>query len=206
MSSSFGSVTFAALFAVLFLIALAPNLSVLIVTTRAAASGFKQGALAAFGIVVATLFYVVLALFLLKIVAVMRPEMRHVLRLVAAMYLVWNGMGLIRNASKPPVAVLPNTQRDAASFAMGFILTLLNVKALLFYLSVLPVFLNVGSLGLRGLLLLAGVVAAAGFAARLVYVSASAQGRIVPGVLKGRVLNVLAGVVTAWVGIKLVAG
>jgi threonine/homoserine/homoserine lactone efflux protein len=205
MTPTLASFAFTALFLALFLLALAPNLSILIVTTRAASSGFKQGALATLGIVVATLLYVVAAVFLLKIVAAMRPEARQVLRLIAAIWMVWHGMGLIRNASKPPLATLPATQRDAASFAMGFILTLLNVKAIVFYVCFLPVFLNAGSLDFGGVVSLMGVVALAGFAARLLYVSASSRGRIVPGVMTGRVLNVVAGVVAAWAGIRLVA-
>ena len=77
-----------ALFAALFILALAPNLSVLIVTTRAATSGFKQGLFATLGIVAAISIYILASIFGLMIVADMRPEVRHILRIFAAIYLV----------------------------------------------------------------------------------------------------------------------
>jgi threonine/homoserine/homoserine lactone efflux protein len=198
--------TYPGLFLATFLLALAPNLAVLIVTTRAASAGFKQGAWATFGIVSATVLHVFVAVFLLMIVAAMRPEARQVLRLIAAVYLVWSGMNMIRNATRAPLAALPPTQRSAASFATGFLLTLLNVKAILFYVCFLPAFVNVGILEAREVLVVVGVLAAAGFLARMFYVTASAQGRIVPGVLTGRILNVIAGVVVAAAGVGLVTG
>jgi threonine/homoserine/homoserine lactone efflux protein len=200
------SALFLSLFAALFALALAPNLAVLIVTTRAASAGFKQGTWAAVGIVTATVLQVLFAVFLLMIVAAMRPEARQVLRVFAAVYLVWSGMVMIRNAARAPMATLPTTQRSAASFATGFLLTALNIKSVLLYVCFLPSFLNVGILGSHGVLVLLGVVAAAGFFARMIYVTASAQGRIVPGVLTGRILNVVAGVVVAAAGVGLVTG
>jgi threonine/homoserine/homoserine lactone efflux protein len=198
--------TFSVLSLTLCLLALAPNLSVLIVTTRAASAGFRQGFWATAGIVAATLLHVLLAVFVLMIVAAMRPEARHVLRLVAAVYLVWSGMTMIRNAGRAPLAALPMTQRNAASFATGFLLTFLNLKAAVFYVCFLPAFLVAGNLDARAMLGLLGVVAAAGGLARLIYATASARGRIVPGVLTGRVLNVVAGVIVASTGARLVMG
>jgi threonine/homoserine/homoserine lactone efflux protein len=197
---------FAGLFVALFALALAPNLAVLIVTTRAASAGFKQGTWATLGIVSATVLQVLFAAFMLMIVAAMKPEARQVLRVIAAVYLVWSGMVMIRNAARAPLASLPTTHRSAASFATGFLLTALNLKSLVFYVCFLPSFVDAGRLDARGVLVLLGVVAAAGFVARMVYVTASSQGRIVPGVLTGRILNVAAGVVVAAAGVGLVTG
>lgn len=194
------------LFVALLLLAFAPNLSVLIVATRAATGGFRQGAWATAGVVAATVFHVLVALFVLAIVAVMRDQSRHVLRLLAAAYLVWSGLNMIRNAARAPQAMLPPTQRSVASFATGFLLTFLNLKMIVFYVCFLPVFLNIGTLGLRGTAGVLGVIVAAGFCARLAYVIPAAQGRIVPGVTTGRILNVVAGVVVAAAGAALVTG
>lgn len=195
-----------ALFLALFLLALTPNLSVLIVTTRAASAGFRQGAWATAGIVAAAVLHVLLAILVLMIVAAMRPETRQVLRIIAAVYLIWSGMTMIRNAKRAPLAALPTTQRSAASFATGFLLTFLNLKMVVFYVCFLPPFLSAGNLDARGILGLLGVVAVAGGLARLIYVTASAQGRIVPGVLTGRILNVAAGMVIAAAGATLMKG
>jgi threonine/homoserine/homoserine lactone efflux protein len=195
-----------ALFVALFVLALAPRLGVLIVTTRAATSGFRQGAFATAGIVVATLIYVLLSVFGLMIVADMRPEARSVLRLLAAAYLMWSGIGRIRNSGKTPLATLPITHRDTASFSMGFILMLINAKNIVFYLAFLPAFLNPGSLNLRETLILLGVVALATGAAKLAYVVASAGGKVVPSVSVGKTLNVIAGILIAVTGFSLAAG
>lgn len=194
------------LFLALFLLALAPNLSVLIVTTRAATSGFKQGAAATLGIVAATLVYILLSVFVLMIVADMRPEARHVLRIAAAAYLVWTGISRIQNAGKAPRASLPVTHRTAASFATGFILTLLQVKTLLFYVSLLPAFIHVGTMDLRNTWILLGIVGFATGIAKLGYAVASAGGRVVPTVGVGKAFNVIAGIVVAAVGFFLATG
>lgn len=195
-----------ALFVALFLLALSPNLSVLIVTTRSASAGFQQGAWAATGVVAATWLHALLAVFILMIVAVMRPEAQQVLKLVAAVYLVWNGLLRIRTASLPPRAVLPTTRRDAASFVTGFLLTVLNLKSIVFYVCFLPAFVSFEHFDARMLLVLLGVIAAAGMLARLSYAAASSRGRMVPGVLTGRILNVVAGAVVAAAGARLALG
>lgn len=194
------------LFAALFLLALAPNLGVMVVTTRAASAGFRQGALATLGITLATLVHLLAAVFILMIVSDMRPEARHVLRLLAAVYLIFRGMGLIREAAKGPRASLPVTQRDAASFAMGFILTLLAVRSVLFYVAFLPVFVSFGGFDLRDTLLLLGAAGAATAAARIGYALASAGGKVVPSVAVGKGFNILAGVITAASGFFLASG
>jgi threonine/homoserine/homoserine lactone efflux protein len=196
----------AALFVGLFILALAPNLSVLIVTTRAATSGFKQGLFATLGIVAAISVYILASIFGLMIVADMRPEARHILRILGAVYLVWGGMNMIRNAGVGPRASLPVTHRTAASFSMGFILTLLNVKTLLFYLSFLPVFISVGSLNLRATQTLLVVAAVAGITAKMGYILASLGGKVVPSVTVGKILNVIAGAVVAVSGFALATG
>lgn|SRR5690606_3479566 len=195
-----------ALFIALFLLALSPNLSVLIVTTRAASAGFKQGAWAATGVVAATWLHALFAVFILIVVSVMRPEAQQVLKLLAAIYLIWNGLTRIRTAALPPRAVLPTTRRDAASFVTGFLLTFLNLKSIVFYVCFLPAFVAFGSFNAEGLGVLLGVIAAAGMAARLLYAAAAARGRMVPGVLTGRILNVVAGAVVAAAGAGLVVG
>lgn len=197
---------FALLFFALFLFALAPNLSVLIVTTRAATAGFKQGVAAALGIVLATLAYILVSIFGLMIVADMRPEARYILRLLAAAYLVWNGIGRIQKAAKAPLASLPVTQRTAASFTMGFLLTILNFKNLLFYMAFLPAFLTVGTMNLERTGLLLGTAALAMGAAKIGYAAASAGGRVVPSVGVGKALNVVAGAVVAAAGFFIATG
>lgn len=194
------------LFLTIFLLALAPNLGVMIVTTRSATSGFRQGLLATLGITLASLVHVLVAVFILMIVADMRPEARHLLRLLAAVYLIFRGMGLIREAAKGPRAQLPVTQRDAASFAMGFILTLLAVRSVLFYVAFLPVFLKAGTLDGHATLMLLAIVGAATAAAKGLYAAASAGGRVVPSLAVGKALNILAGILTAAAGFLLASG
>lgn len=200
---TFSTIPLLSLFVAFFALALAPNVSVLIVTTRAATAGFRQGAWATWGIAVATVMHAVAALIILMIVEAMRPEARQVLKLLAAVYLIWSGMRTIRMASLPPRVILPPTQRDAASFATGFLLTALRVTSIVFYVCFIPVFVS-GPWGLREAAGVLGVIAAAGFIARLLYVAVSSQGRIVPGVLAGRLLNVMAGALVAAAGALLV--
>jgi threonine/homoserine/homoserine lactone efflux protein len=143
MSLSLLPGSFLALFAALLLLALVPGTGVLVVSSRAAASGFRQGAFATLGIVAAHGLLLLAAFFGFAVLSWFSPDARLIVRLVFAFLLVRAGWKRIRRAHLPPRPLpLPATSRPAASFAMGFLLTLIDVKAVVVYLGLLQAFVH----------------------------------------------------------------
>jgi threonine/homoserine/homoserine lactone efflux protein len=151
----------AALFVTLALLAAVPSLSVLTVTARALALGPRHGALAAAGIVAGDVFYIVLALFGGAALFAAGEVWADALRVAGAALL-----GVLAWRQWRAEARVPTPQRHArlSSFAAGLAVTLADAKALLFYLVLLPAFVDVGALSASDIarVLLVAVVAVGG--------------------------------------------
>ena len=152
LTLSLGSL--AALFIALLLLALVPGTSVLVVSSRAATSGFKQ----------------------------------------------------IQRANRPPPrAALPVTVRSAASFAMGFFLTLIDVKAIVVYLGLLQAFVDPDALNATDVLAVMATAVVAVGGAKLGYAFAAAKLEKWIGPRLGRNLVRVGGGVRIAVGVYLIA-
>jgi threonine/homoserine/homoserine lactone efflux protein len=130
---------------------------------RSATLGVRNGIAAAFGIVAGDLIFVALAIAGLAAVAELLGTLFAMLRYLAAAYLIWFGFSLIRSGAK---ADEPENMCQAGgmgvSFAAGVALTLGDVKAILFYAALFPVFVDVTVLstfdiGVIGAITLIGV-------------------------------------------------
>lgn len=162
----------AALFATLALLAAVPSLSVLTVVSRSLAGGPRDGVLAAAGIVVGDLFYIVLALAGGAFVFAAQGSWSDALRVAGAGLLgvlAWRQW----HAGRRCAATTPGA--SGASFVAGLAVTLADAKALLFYLVLLPAFVDVGSLGAgeTSLVVMAAVLAVGGV--KLAYALAAAR-------------------------------
>ncbi|MCH8498172.1 MAG: LysE family translocator [Marinobacter sp.] len=137
----------AMLFAAMVILALVPSTSVALVVTRSATAGFGNGAAAAAGIVVGDLVFVFLVIFGMAALAEVMGGLFVVLRYLAAAYLIWFGINLLR--SRPVIrwrAAGRPVSKLSASFLAGLLLTLGDVKAIFFYASLFPVFVNLGAI------------------------------------------------------------
>lgn len=140
------------LFLIMLALAALPSTSVVLVAIRASASGFRHGAAVGAGIVAGDLFFVLLAVLGMTALAELLGAFFVVLRYVAAAYLVWFGVSLLRAA---------NTRTDSFSFSSGMslkadfmsglLVTLGDIKAIFFYASLFPVFLDMHALSLAGI-------------------------------------------------------
>ncbi|WP_347332898.1 LysE family translocator [Marinimicrobium locisalis] len=138
-----GLVEILLLFAVMTVLALVPSTSVALVVARSSTAGFLNGSAVAAGIVVGDLIFVFLAILGMAALAEMMGSLFLILRYLAGAYLVWFGISLMR--SKPPSKVEASDRSAStlsASFLSGLILTLGDVKAILFYASLFPAFVD----------------------------------------------------------------
>ncbi|MGC6390520.1 MAG: LysE family translocator [Alphaproteobacteria bacterium] len=109
------------------------------------AVGLRQGWQAAItlatGLIVADMFYLLLALFGLGLVGNYLPSILQTARIVGALYLVY--LGIVTCRAAPPTQIDQVQKRShLVLFAAGFGISITNPKVVLFYLGFLPAFVD----------------------------------------------------------------
>ena len=175
------------LFMIMLLLAAIPSASVALVVARSAIHGVRNGAAVGAGIVLADLLFASLAILGMTFLAESLGAFFAIFRYLGAGYLIWLGIGLLRARGEVEIR---EPSRDSstlvASFFAGFLLTLGDIKAILFYASLFPAFLDLGSLNAGAIvaILLVTVLAVGG--TKLVYAFAA---RAIVERLRGRIQN-----------------
>jgi len=137
-----------ALFAIMVTLAAIPSTSVALIITRSATLGLANGIAVATGIVIGDLFLVLLALLGLSVVSETLGDLFSAIEYLGGVYLIGMGISLLRSRNRTTVTV---EQRElgtlSTSLLSGLFLTLGDIKAIVFYLSLFPVFIDTRSLG-----------------------------------------------------------
>jgi len=137
-----------ALFSIMLTLAAIPSTSVALVVTRSATSGLWHGAAVTVGIVLGDLLFALLAILGLTALADFMGTLFLLIRYLAGLYLIWFGISLIRNRNKTiSFQPSPSTSGLLASFLTGLLVTLGDIKAIFFYASLFPTFLELSTLG-----------------------------------------------------------
>ncbi len=136
------------MFVIMVVLSAIPSTSVALVVTRSAALGIPNGIAAAAGIVLGDLVLVFLAVLGLAAVAEMLGGLFVFVRILGGLYLLWLGFSLFFERGQALNTVTGNSNKRslAASFMAGFILTLGDIKAIVFYASLLPVFVDLSAI------------------------------------------------------------
>lgn len=197
------SLDLAVLFGVMLALAAMPSASVFLVVTRSAVHGIGHGVAAALGVVAGDLLFVLLVLGGLVAAAAAMGEYFVVARYLGGIYLVWFGLTLLRGRARAvPIQARPSRR---GSFLAGLALTLGDIKAVFFYASLFPSFVDVDTLGpaQAGLLLLLTLVTVG--AAKLGYalVASRLLGRL--GLVDQGPARQVAGAAAVAVGVAVIA-
>ena len=151
-----------ALFGIMVVLAAVPSTSVVVVVARSISYGFRSGAAAAAGIVTGDILFVIFAIAGLAVLAEALGEYFVIVRYLGGLYLVWFGVSLIRSNDKAQVRASNGTSL-LRSYLAGLLITLVDLKAIFFYASLLPAFVEVGALGFSDAsVIVAGTVAIVG--------------------------------------------
>lgn len=136
------------LFAIMTALAAIPSTSVGLVVTRSATLGVANGIAVAAGIVMGDLIFVLLAVLGLSVVAETLGGVFHLIRFLGGIYLIWLGIHLFRSANKADIAREQGREAGKllASYLAGLLLTLGDIKAILFYVSLFPASIDIESL------------------------------------------------------------
>lgn len=134
------------LFVLMAALALVPGTGVALVVVRSSTSGFLSGAAVAAGIVLGDLVFVFLALLGMTALAEVMGGLFVILRVVAGAYLIWIGVSLMRSRPSLRFAVQGGSVATlSASVLSGLAITLGDVKAIFFYASLFPVFVDLAA-------------------------------------------------------------
>lgn len=188
----------------MIVLALLPSISVVTVTARAAAFGFSHGFFAALGIVVADIFFILLAVYGLVMVAEAAGENFAIIQYLGAVYLVWLGVSLWRAEARVARSEGPRESSWGSSFLAGLLITLADQKAILFYLGFFPAFLDLGRMTLADTLMIIVIATVGVGGAKLVYAwLADRAGQLLGNTGAIRLLNLFAALVMIAVGVLL---
>ncbi len=128
------------------MLASVPSVSVLAVSARAATFGFTHGMFTAIGIVVADILFIVIAVYGLSLISDMMGDQFRLIQYIGAAYLAWIGISMWRADAKARSADKLTQSSWLSSFLSGFLITLGDQKAILFYLGFFPAFIDLSTM------------------------------------------------------------
>jgi threonine/homoserine/homoserine lactone efflux protein len=163
------------LFATLALLAALPSTSVVLVFTRSATAGLPHGLAVALGIVLGDLVFVAIALLGLTALAEALGGLFLLVKLLGGLYLIWLGCAMLfsRSSSRRTSASAGAASGLLGGVVSGLLLTLGDLKAILFYASLFPLFVDLEAVGVADLLLIMTITAVSVGGVKCVYVVAA---------------------------------
>ena len=138
-----------ALVIIMITLAAMPSTSVALVVARSATMNLANGVAASMGIVLGDLIFVGLALLGLTALSELMGGFFLAVKVAAGVYLIWFGINLIRSRTINLTCKYSSTGGGlAASFLAGLFVTLGDIKAIIFYASLFPAFVDISALTL----------------------------------------------------------
>ena len=186
------------------MLAIIPSVSVLAVTARSAAFGFTHGVLTALGIVAADILFILIAVYGLALVAELMGAQFKLVQYLGGAYLIWLGISLWRADTKARQSDEVKQSSHSSSFLTGFLITLGDQKAILFYLGFFPDFVDLSRMTPADTLIIIMIAIIGVGGAKLVYAYLADRARTVfENTRAVREINILAASVTIAVGLSL---
>ncbi len=138
------------LFLVMATLAAVPSSSVVLVVTRTITHGLANGVAVSIGIVLGDLCFILLAVLGLSVVAESMGWLFLIIKYICVIYLIWLGYNLITSKTKTTITAGKTKIKGniIASFLAGLFLTFGDLKAIFFYITLFPAFVNLTSLQL----------------------------------------------------------
>ena len=143
-----------ALYGAMIVLASVPDAIAISVVGRSVASGFKYALFAVLGIVVADYIFIVLVVGGVSTLFHNLDTITIVVKYLAGTYLIWYGIQLWKSQVRSvEVYDIKETSR-LSSFLSGFVITAGDPKAILFYASFLPAFVDLSTISYTDILII----------------------------------------------------
>ncbi len=150
-----------ALFGAMAMLALIPGPGAFTVMATSLASGLRLGAVTAVGIVCADFVFIILSVMGLTALAQSMGGFFVIVKYLGALYLMWLAISLWRSSNTiMDVDVVDSPAPKASvtsSYLTGFLTTLANPKAILFYVGFFPAFLDLARLSYVDVVVILGI-------------------------------------------------
>lgn len=197
--------TMTALFAAMIPLAIIPSPSVFAVVARSIASGFIHGLFTTIGIVVGDFIFIILAIYGLSAITQSMGSVLMVFKYCGAAYLIWLGIKLSQAKSNTLEVKTVEESSWFSSFLCGLLITLSDPKAILFYMSFFPAFVDLSNLSMidTGMVLLTAAASVGGIKLGYAYMADQAKLLLKNSCAKKR-MNIIAGSVMIGTGIFVV--
>jgi threonine/homoserine/homoserine lactone efflux protein len=132
----------------MLLLAALPGPGMLLVIARTLDNGWKQGLVTVAGIMTADYIFICLAVYGLATLAGVMGSLFIFVKYVGAAYLIWLGIKLTLSQKSTHIEVPKKASLHSANYLAGLLTTLGNPKAILFFLSFFPAFLDLTQVSL----------------------------------------------------------
>ena len=205
MESSLTLSTIVALFAAMVVLAFIPSISVITVSARAAASGFIHGVFTTFGIITADIFFILLAIFGLTVIAETMGSLFVLIKYFGGAYLIWLGIELWRSKARTIKAEGFVESSLLSSFLAGLFITLGDQKAILFYLVFFPAFIDLSTISYFDTAIVIVIATLAIGSAKLCYAYMASRASLLISQKTYKIINTVAGSILIATGIFLIA-
>ncbi len=140
-----------ALFGAMIILALIPGPGVFTVMASSLSSGLRHGVATAVGIVCADFVFIILSVMGLTALAQSMGGFFVIVKYLGALYLMWLAVSLWRSSNEKidveSVGSVESRTSLTSSYFTGFLTTLGNPKAILFYVGFFPAFLDLAAVG-----------------------------------------------------------
>ena len=194
-----------ALFLAMVICAATPGPGVFACIAKAIGSGFRASIYVICGIVAGNVVFLLFAILGLSVVAQMLGDLFVIIKLTGGAYLFWLGWKMWR--TEPDVLndkMYLGEEKRGSNFIGGLIVPFSNPKVILFYVSLLPSFVDLSTLSFFDCLYAAGLIALALTAVLSVYAFAASRMRhLVAGHRAARNLNRGAGATMMGTGVVI---
>lgn len=190
----------------MFLLAITPGPGVFAIISRAMASGFNNAAFVVLGIVLGDIIYLLLVIFGLSAIATIMGDFFILIKYIGGAYLIFLGYKIITSKSEKIELKGVKELSWEKNFLTGLFVTLSNPKAILFYLSFLPSFVNLQTMTSMDILITSCVVIVVLGSVTLSYAyGASSATKLFKSRNATKKMNIVAGSMMAGAGVFLIA-
>lgn len=191
-----------ALATAMLILALIPGPAMLAITARTMKQGFAQGALMTVGILLADFVFILMSMAGLLALAQLLGGLFIILKYLGAAYLIWLAISIWREpieANQETIQVNPGS-----ALLSGFIITLGNPKAILFYVGFFPAFLDMSVISASDIAIVYGItiLTVGGVTLGYAFLASRAARLFMEGKLRKR-FNFAAGGIMAGSGVTL---
>ena len=190
----------------MFLLALSPGPGLATIISRALASGPLAGLAVTAGLILADFAFMGVAMVGLTAIATTLGPLFRIVKYAGAAYLLWLGYRTFRNSATPLIVAPKSGKGLVKDIGLGFLVTLGNPKAILFYSALLPTFLDMTRIGFGDYVSLAGIVVVISYLVYGGYIFlAERSRRLLSSTSASRLFNRLTGSVLIGAGVAVAA-